>query len=139
MDEEKELSSLSRMLPSWIGCFACRSSGVKKVVGAAAKFRHRKQRKLQGAAGASATEVVASRPVAKKAPCKKCNGLGILPHKHSSESPQSFEPINSPHVIIVGGGIAGCALALALQHRNIPCKVPLGLASSFAQLFAYSD
>jgi 2-polyprenyl-6-methoxyphenol hydroxylase-like FAD-dependent oxidoreductase len=27
------------------------------------------------------------------------------------------------HVVIIGGGIGGCALALALQHYSIPCTV----------------
>jgi len=48
--------------------------------------------------------------------CSQC-GLGIV------NNSGAFKPVRTPTVVIVGGGIGGTALALALQHRNIPCKI----------------
>ena len=66
-------------------------------------------------------------------PCPKCNGSGIVPKdtRISSEAsssqqqpPQALPPIRPDvSVAIVGGGLGGLALALALQHRSIPCVV----------------
>ena len=51
-------------------------------------------------------------------PCRLCQGRGIV----NDDSP-SFQPMQTPLVGIIGGGISGMALALALRHRNIPCIV----------------
>lgn len=58
--------------------------------------------------------------------CKQCNGLGVtvgIRNKPLPESVPEYAPVNAPRVVIVGGGIGGCALALALQQREIPCTV----------------
>ena len=51
-------------------------------------------------------------------PCRQCQGRGIV----NDDSP-AFQPMQTPLVGIIGGGISGMALALALRHRNIPCIV----------------
>lgn len=64
-------------------------------------------------------------------PCRACDGTGLISflatestiqHQHQSNNSKVRErlPIS---VAIVGGGIGGIALAIALQHRNIPCVV----------------
>lgn len=47
--------------------------------------------------------------------CPTCSGRGIL------KGTVPF--LTEPRVAIVGGGLAGLALAVALQHRGIPCRV----------------
>eukprot|EP00533_Pseudo-nitzschia_delicatissima_P005204 CAMPEP_0116104258 /NCGR_PEP_ID=MMETSP0327-20121206/14351_1 /TAXON_ID=44447 /ORGANISM="Pseudo-nitzschia delicatissima, Strain B596" /LENGTH=762 /DNA_ID=CAMNT_0003596481 /DNA_START=115 /DNA_END=2403 /DNA_ORIENTATION=+ len=60
-------------------------------------------------------------------PCPKCDQTGLLnPSKNrSSGSSSSAVKVTDrlPHVAIVGGGIGGIALAVALRHRGIPFMV----------------
>ena len=52
--------------------------------------------------------------------CSTCDGTGLV----SSSSPSAVQDCNKDyHVSIIGGGIGGMALALALQHRQIPCTI----------------
>ena len=60
-------------------------------------------------------------------PCLKCDQTGLLiPLKHSS-SERSSSAVTLTHdrplVAIIGGGIGGIALAVALRHRGIPFVV----------------
>lgn len=61
-------------------------------------------------------------------PCKLCGGSGLLESEPSEGSAQDHQRKGSLHpddfsVAICGGGIGGLALAIACQHRNIPCTV----------------
>lgn len=60
-------------------------------------------------------------------PCPKCDQTGLLipskGHNGESSSPAVTESNNHPLVAIVGGGIGGIALAVALRHRGIPFVV----------------
>jgi len=57
--------------------------------------------------------------------CTACRGTGLIDNASPPFSPHLSHPPpptpKSTDVIIVGAGIAGCALALSLQQRNIPC------------------
>ena len=61
-------------------------------------------------------------------PCSKCDQTGLLnpvnikSTRESSSSDVAATP-HRPFVAIVGGGIGGIALAVALKHRNIPFTV----------------
>jgi salicylate hydroxylase len=95
------------------------------------------------------------------APCKWCGGRGVVQADGAVEadgameadgeepapSPEdvhgaaslsrkrpraAFSPAFAPLVVVVGGGLGGCALALGLQQRNIPCVV-LERDASFEQ------
>ena len=48
-------------------------------------------------------------------PCVTCAGRGVVPGNSSPEGP--------PEVAIVGGGLAGCAAALALKQRGVACAI----------------
>ena len=50
-------------------------------------------------------------------PCKRCAGVGLEP----GEPAPSDRP--GVDVAVVGGGLGGAALALALQHRGISVRV----------------
>ena len=52
----------------------------------------------------------------KSLPCKECGGVGLVPTEDGALPPVSP---GAPSVAIVGAGIGGAALALALQHRGI--------------------
>jgi len=66
-------------------------------------------------------------------PCKHCQNTGLISslsenntHTSSSSSAAAaaaFQIQSNHSVAIVGGGIGGLALALSLQHRNIPFQV----------------
>ena len=61
-------------------------------------------------------------------PCKLCGGSGLLesePSEGNAHDPQRKDSLRPDDfsVAICGGGIGGLALAIACQHRNIPCTV----------------
>mmetsp|Transcript_26959 Transcript_26959/g.57727 ORF Transcript_26959/g.57727 Transcript_26959/m.57727 type:complete len:824 (+) Transcript_26959:10-2481(+) len=60
-------------------------------------------------------------------PCSKCDQTGLLmvPSNNISSGPSSVAANihHRPFVAIIGGGIGGMALAVALRHRGIPFRV----------------
>ncbi len=56
------------------------------------------------------------RPKAHRDSCSNCAGSGVIP----TSNPPLADHDNYPHVAIIGGGIGGVALAVALLHRGIP-------------------
>jgi 2-polyprenyl-6-methoxyphenol hydroxylase-like FAD-dependent oxidoreductase/Zn-finger nucleic acid-binding protein len=60
-------------------------------------------------------------------PCPKCDQTGLLIPVNISSSESSSSAVtvthHRPFVAIVGGGIGGIALAVALKHRGIPFMV----------------
>lgn len=61
-------------------------------------------------------------------PCNACDASGLIAISAGDDSGNTCEgfdaeTFNGFTVAIVGGGIGGVALAAALQHRNIPCKI----------------
>ena len=58
-------------------------------------------------------------------PCMACNGSGLIKRVPGNDTPNAAMPRHQrpPSVAIVGGGIGGLALALACQHRSIPCNI----------------
>eukprot|EP00579_Thalassiosira_antarctica_P007100 CAMPEP_0201890678 /NCGR_PEP_ID=MMETSP0902-20130614/32735_1 /ASSEMBLY_ACC=CAM_ASM_000551 /TAXON_ID=420261 /ORGANISM="Thalassiosira antarctica, Strain CCMP982" /LENGTH=627 /DNA_ID=CAMNT_0048421605 /DNA_START=407 /DNA_END=2290 /DNA_ORIENTATION=- len=60
-------------------------------------------------------------------PCPVCDGSGLIaiPPSESNNEREQTKNSEAPqvHVAIVGGGIGGIALAVALQQRRIPCVV----------------
>ena len=56
-------------------------------------------------------------------PCSKCAKSGLIAQVTESLSKKSDNNDNEFTVAIVGGGLGGLALCLALQHRKIQCQV----------------
>lgn len=61
-------------------------------------------------------------------PCSACDASGLIATSAEDDSGNTCEGrdaeiFNGFTVAIIGGGIGGVALAAALQHRNIPCKI----------------
>jgi len=103
----------------------CSSCGGEGVVYSLSKKQKRARRlEREAAAGApvecrrdlSSSERLARAPPAKVAPCKPCMGTGLVPTPCGKPQKPHLE---SPRVAIVGAGIGGAALALALQQRGV--------------------
>lgn len=73
-------------------------------------------------------------PPPRMAPCKACSGSGLVlvsdgTDDYDDDCAGGAEAAGVPpvdpnaRVAVVGGGIGGFALALALQHRGVPCDV----------------
>ncbi len=107
---------MSVLKPYWRPCPACKSTGK----------RLQKQSKQARLAYRTALEMYENKEMSTKptAPaahynsCKKCNGSGLQP----SDVPVSPSK-DWPMVAIIGAGIGGVALAVALSHRGIPFKL----------------
>ncbi len=57
----------------------------------------------------------------RRQPCTACAGRGVVPGNSS--------PAGPPQVAVIGGGLAGCATALALKQRGVACVIFEGDAS----------
>lgn len=115
------LATSNPALSRWVACETCRSQGKR--------YRRpaRKSRKLsQGQANIGDPAIPASRHLQV---CKQCQGSGLVVALSNSTSGGIVADTVSdtdrcyPRVAIVGGGLAGLALATALKHRNIPCRI----------------
>lgn len=92
----------------WNACSECFGQGKKKL-------RLRKKVRLQNQNAVeqkSETENIKAAPIVA---CSNCKGTGI---QSSSKPPEANTTL--PFVAIIGGGIGGMALAVALSHRGIP-------------------
>ncbi|GBG26664.1 Zeaxanthin epoxidase, chloroplastic [Hondaea fermentalgiana] len=89
---------------------------------ATAHHDQQQQQQQQGSSAVALASQIRSWLAQPLTPCRQCNGLGVTVG-HAAEVPDDFVPENGPRVVIVGAGIGGCALALALQQRKIPCTV----------------
>lgn len=79
-------------------------------------IRLRYQRELKQFEASNENGKVPKRPTAPLEKCTNCNGSGLTV---VAENPLP-DKLNFPHIAIIGGGIAGIALALACLHRKIP-------------------
>ena len=90
--------------PSYTVCIPCQGEGrISRLPSKKARMRHKR---LKGN----------EPPPPRYESCASCKGTGLI---EGSEPPQSL----NIRVAIVGGGIGGLALAVALKHRGIPCCV----------------
>ena len=124
---EPRATRIDRRSPRLRCCLACEGTGRRTV-------RRRRSRKYASAPPTNTTNATTPSPGANLGQCKVCGGVGLLPG--FSRPPTPFENparegqpkppivIERPLVAIVGGGIGGFALALALQQRGMgPVRV----------------
>lgn len=95
-------------------CPICYSRGKIATLSKRMKSRYEKNLKLfeQGKLWVTKPKLL----VAHEDSCKYCAGTGL----QTSEDFPKIDTKNFPHVAIIGAGIGGVALALALLHRGIP-------------------
>ena len=53
-------------------------------------------------------------------PCRKCDQTGLIKNFNDEEPVHDTSPNRRPFVAIIGGGLGGIALGVALSHRKIP-------------------
>jgi salicylate hydroxylase len=100
---------------NWTICLECHGLGKKsKKVSQKAKLRY--QTALEQFEKSNDKSIAPVRPIGQLYACNTCSGSGLKP---SANSPFPDNE-NYPNVAIIGGGIAGMALAVACLHRGIP-------------------
>jgi 2-polyprenyl-6-methoxyphenol hydroxylase-like FAD-dependent oxidoreductase len=102
-------------MSSWSTCFECKGRG-KRSKGLRKNVRFSYQKALEQFEKSDGTGPAPIPPKGHLYVCSICSGTGLLP----SVSPPVADKENYPHVAIIGGGIAGVALAVACLHRAIP-------------------
>ncbi|MFZ9955989.1 MAG: FAD-dependent oxidoreductase [Flavobacteriales bacterium] len=102
-------------MSSWIACFECKGRG-KKSKGLRKSVRLSYQRALAEFDKSGRTGLAPIPPKGQLYACSACAGTGLLAIEQSPLPDKE----NYPHVAIIGGGIAGVALAVACLHRAIP-------------------
>lgn len=95
----------------WKVCTVCHGEG-KRMRGPTKKARLRHKRTKLDSPAPSRVEG-----------CKKCNQTGLLPCDDDSDSSVESPTRFSRGVAIIGGGLGGFALGIALMHRNIPFQI----------------
>ena len=100
---------------NWATCQECQGRG-KKRMRLRKKVRLRYKRALEQFESTNSDGIEPIRPKGHLYDCLNCSGSGLV---HST-SPTTVDTENFPHVAIIGGGIGGVALAIALKHRGIP-------------------
>ncbi|WP_114325837.1 FAD-dependent oxidoreductase [Candidatus Colwellia aromaticivorans] len=102
-------------LDNWTTCQECLGRG-QRSMRLRKKVRLRYQRELDQFKKTNSEGTSPVRPKGHLYDCLNCCGSGLI----NSVSHPIADPENYPHVAIVGGGIGGVALAVALMHRGIP-------------------
>ena len=98
-----------------VACSKCLGAGVAHIR-PSRKVLH--EHRVAEAAAAQQGRQPPARPAARPVPCSACAGVGL--QDGPPPAPLGSEP---PTVAIVGGGIGGAALALALQQRGVAVQV----------------
>ena len=107
--------------PGWrhmAACEACAGAGQLP----AKRSRRRQLARRHAAAAAAPAGVTAPQgvgPPRQRVPCAVCAGVGLQP----ASRPPAARRDELPAVAVIGGGIGGAALALALQHRGVAVRV----------------
>ncbi|MCJ8312239.1 MAG: FAD-dependent monooxygenase [Saccharospirillaceae bacterium] len=100
---------------NWVICSNCQGRG-KKSRRLRKKVRLSFQRALEAFEKSNNQGLPPIKPKAHLSICEDCAGSGLM----QSDCAMVADTKKYPHVAIIGGGIGGVALAVALLHRAIP-------------------
>jgi len=112
---ENNLEKLVTTKPFWTICPKCCGFG-KKNMKLRKKSRSRYLLAIQEFEKAKEEGKLLARPKLTQYLCDNCSGSGLIP---AESFPQACHE-KYPHVAIIGAGLSGIALAVALLHRGIP-------------------
>jgi 2-polyprenyl-6-methoxyphenol hydroxylase-like FAD-dependent oxidoreductase len=120
---EEETNPFPRLCPKCLG-----EGKISKPPSKKSRLRHKKKVKT---ANTSRDDVDKEEKAPRRwDPCPKCDQTGLLffkdpttPNNFTNDHNFTLLANDKPHVAIIGGGIGGLALAVALGHRQIPCHV----------------
>ena len=107
------------LLPRWTVCRNCRGQGKLRKM---SKKRARRQQEEANENNNKPADILEPTH-----PCKHCEGSGLTQladtTKAATSSSTTTKTAPDVSVAIIGGGLAGLALATACRHRNISCRV----------------
>jgi len=106
------------MKRDWTICLDCQGRG-KKRKKLRKKVKQRYQRELDHFNRGNGEGLAPVRPKGHFDSCLSCKGCGLV-QAEQLPCAKNLENTHFPHVAIIGAGIGGVALAVALLHRNIP-------------------
>ncbi len=109
------MKNLKNTSASWTFCPDCRGRG-KKSKGLSKKLRDRYEIELDQFEKTNGDGTAPTLPKGHLYSCLNCSGSGLVP----AASAPVPDKENYPQLAIIGGGIAGVALAVACLHRGIP-------------------
>lgn len=104
----------------WTVCGKCDGEGkLKFPPSRKARLRHKRARTSSSPPEGDRREEAPPPPAPRIEPCGRCQGSGLA----EARSKEAVDRESFPEVAIVGGGLAGLALAAACRHRGIPYAV----------------
>ncbi|ACU08172.1 2-polyprenyl-6-methoxyphenol hydroxylase-likeFAD-dependent oxidoreductases [Flavobacteriaceae bacterium 3519-10] len=110
-----ETKNIKKQYSAWAVCPECQGLGKKKRrIRKSIRLHYLKE--LEAFEKTNPEGAPPVKPVAALYPCPDCNGSGVI----SAENFPTPDSEKYPHIAIIGGGIGGVALAVALKHRGIP-------------------
>ena len=132
-EELQERSLYERKIGKMIStCSNCGGEGkIRAPLSKKAKAHRKRMRQNNSSENSGERDITSNNTASQQPPmlkpCPVCDGSGLIAI-HPSESNDERELTKNSeapqvHVAIVGGGIGGIALAVALQQRRIPCVV----------------
>ncbi|MCG9792223.1 FAD-dependent oxidoreductase [Flavobacterium algicola] len=109
------MKEVADKINDWTICTECQGQGKKsRRINKKVRLQYQKDMQLFELSDSEVVEPI--RPKAHLDSCSYCSGSGLL----TSSAPTLIDVVNFPHISIIGGGIGGTALAVALLHRGIP-------------------
>lgn len=109
---------------TWTVCTKCDGEGkILKPPTRKARLRHHRARQEQAASGEGVSGAAAPPLLGRWEPCSSCDSRGIV--TAATTTPSSFlaPSFERPRIAVIGGGLAGLALAAAARHRGLHCIV----------------
>jgi len=107
-------------------CQSCKGMSVVPAKISRKEYMKRKRKREGGGDISSNVDLNAPMEARRMVKCSNCGGVGLIdapsPRLLTAAQQHRHRP-EKTSIIIVGAGIAGASLALALQQRSVPCRI----------------